>query len=104
VIATASSNFPGGGIANIPGVLLKDSENTRGVPLAGLAVKITDNAFLIGLSEVAADMQRNLQLLKDRAWFDIPFVYNNGTRAIMALEKGQAGSQAFSDAFTAWAK
>ncbi|MFY9760520.1 MAG: hypothetical protein WAK32_09010, partial [Xanthobacteraceae bacterium] len=97
-------DFPGGGIANVPGVLMKDSEQARGVPLAGLAVKVTNGFFLIGLSAVDADVQRNIQLLKDRPWFDIPIVYNNGGRAILAMEKGPPGDRAFADAFAAWAK
>ena len=97
-------DFPGGGIANVPGVLMKESEQARGVPLAGLAVKVTNGFFLIGLSAVDADVQRNLQLLKDRPWFDVPIVYNNGGRAILALEKGPPGDRAFADAFAAWGK
>ena len=98
------ADFPGGGIANVPGVLMKDSEQARGVPLAGLAVKVTNGFFLIGLSAVDADVQRNIQLLKDKPWFDIPIVYNNGGRAILAMEKGPPGDRAFADAFAAWAK
>jgi hypothetical protein len=98
------ADFAGGGIANVPGVLMKESEQARGVPLAGLAVKVTNGFFLIGLSAVDADVQRNLQLLKDRSWFDIPIVYNNGGRAILALEKGSPGNRAFGDAFAAWGK
>ncbi len=97
-------DFPGGGIANVPGVLMKDSEQARGVPLAGLAVKVTNGFFLIGLSAVDTDVQRNIQLLKDKPWFDIPIVYNNGGRAILAMEKGPPGDRAFADAFAAWAK
>jgi hypothetical protein len=97
-------DFPGGGISNVPGVLMKESEQARGVPLAGLAVKVTNGFFLIGLSAVDADVQRNLQLLKDRPWFDVPIVYNNGGRAILALEKGPSGDRAFADAFAAWGK
>jgi hypothetical protein len=95
-------DFPGGGIANVPGVLMKESEQARGTPLAGLAVKVTNGFFLIGLSAVDADLQRNIQLLKSRPWFDIPIVYNNGGRAILALEKGPPGDRAFADAFAAW--
>jgi hypothetical protein len=98
------ADFAGGGIANVPGVLMKESEQARGVPLAGLAVKVTNGFFLIGLSAVDADVQRNLQLLRDRPWFDIPVVYNNGGRAILALEKGAPGNRAFADAFAAWGK
>jgi len=97
-------DFAGGGISNVPGVLMKESEQARGVPLAGLAVKVTNGFFLIGLSAVDADVQRNLQLLKERPWFDVPIVYNNGGRAILALEKGPPGDRAFADAFAAWGK
>ena len=97
-------DFAGGGIANVPGVLMKQSEQARGTPLAGLAVKVTNGFFLIGLSAVDADVQRNIQLLKERPWFDIPVVYTNGGRAILALEKGPPGDRAFADAFAAWGK
>jgi hypothetical protein len=97
-------DFPGGGVANVPGVLMKQSEEARGTPLAGLAVKVTNGFFLIGLSAVDADVQRNIQLLKERPWFDIPIVYTNGGRAILAIEKGAPGDHAFADAFTAWGK
>ena len=76
----------------------------RGTPLAGLTVKVTNGFFLIGLSAVEADQQRNIQLLKERPWFDIPIVYTNGGRAILALEKGTSGERAFADAFAAWEK
>jgi hypothetical protein len=32
-------------------------------------VKIIDGFFLVGLSNVDADCQRNAQLLKERSWF-----------------------------------
>ncbi len=96
------ADFPFGGIANVPGILMKQAEQTRGAPLAGLAVKVTSGFFLVGLSAVESDMQRNLQLLKERAWFDIPIVYNNGRRAILAIEKGTPGERAFEDVFKAW--
>jgi hypothetical protein len=95
-------DFAGGGVSNVPGVLMKSNEQTRGTPLAGLAVKVTDNFFLIGLSNVEADRARNLQLLKERSWFDIPLVYSNQRRAIIALEKGAPGERAFADAFAVW--
>jgi len=98
------ADFPGGGISNVPGVLMKQAEQARGTPLAGLAVKVTNGFFLIGLSAVDADRQRNVQLLKDQEWFDVPIVYTNGGRAIMAVEKGPPGDRAFADAFAAWAK
>ena len=49
-------------------------------------------------------MQRNEQLLKDSSWFDIPIVYTNGMRAILAMEKGSRGDRTFAEAFSAWEK
>ena len=89
-------------VANVPGVLMKSNEQARGTPLAGLAVKVTDGFFLVGLSNVDADKSRNLQLLKERSWFDIPLVYANQRRSIIAIEKGAPGERAFNEAFTAW--
>jgi hypothetical protein len=102
VMFNLPADFPAGGIQNVPGVLMKQAEATRGTPLAGLAVKVTNNFFLIGLSAVESDQQRNIQLLKERAWFDIPVVYNNNRRAILAIEKGTPGERAFAEAFAAW--
>jgi hypothetical protein len=96
------ADFPSGGISNVPGILMKQAESTRGVPLAGLAVKVTPGFYLIGLSNLDADKDRNLQLLKERGWFDIPVVYNNNRRAILAMEKGSPGERVFADAFKAW--
>ena len=102
IVFTTPADSPNGAIANIPGILMKQAEQTRGVPLAGLAVKVTDGFFLIGLSSAEADVQRNIQLLKERTWFDVPVVYANGRRAILAIEKGAPGERAFADAFAAW--
>jgi hypothetical protein len=102
IVFRLPSDFPPGGISNVPGILMKQSEQTRGIPLAGLAVKVTNGFFLIGLSAVEADKNRNLQLLKERGWFDIPVVYNNNRRAILAIEKGTPGDRAFDEAFAAW--
>jgi hypothetical protein len=99
---TLPPNFSHGGISEIRGVLMKQAEQTRGVSLAGIAVKVTNNFFLVGLSSTEADVQRNIQLLKERQWFDIAIVYTDGRRAILAVEKGNPGDRAFTDAFAAW--
>jgi hypothetical protein len=102
IVFALPPDFVHGGISNIPGILMKQGETTRGIPLNGVAVKVTTNFFLIGLSSVDADMQRNVQLLKERSWFDIPVVYADGKRAIIAVEKGIPGERAFTEAFTTW--
>jgi hypothetical protein len=99
---TLPADFDQGSIGNVPGVLMKTGEQARGIPLAGLAVKVTNGYFLIGLSAVDIDKQRNIQMLKDRDWLDIPIVYTSGKRAILAIEKGTPGQRVFDEAFRAW--
>jgi hypothetical protein len=67
-----------------------------GVPLALSAVKVTDNSFEFDLGRLGLD--RNLQLLKERTWFHIPFAYNDGRRALLSVEKDARGERAFRDA------
>jgi hypothetical protein len=95
-------DFPHGGIKNIAGVIMKETEDKLGVPLAGYSVKVTEGYFLLGLTATESDQQRNIALLKDRPWFDIPIVYNDGRRAILAVEKGIPGDRVFKGAFAAW--
>jgi len=78
-----------------------EAEQTRGEPLALVSVKIPDGAIFLGLSATESDMQRNRELLRGRSWFDIAIFYNNGRRAILAIEKGAPGERAFNEAFTA---
>lgn len=96
------ADFPFGGISNVPTVLMKQAEQARGAPLAGLVVKVTPTFFLVGLQSGEGEAAHNIELLKDRPWFDIPIVYTNGRRAILAVEKGTPGERAFTEAFKAW--
>ena len=102
IIFNLPADFPFGGVANVPGIRMKQAEQARGAPLAGLSVKVISGFFLIGLSAIDSDMQRNLEMLKAWPWFDIPVVYNNGRRANLAIEKGTPGERSFAEAFTAW--
>ena len=95
-------DFVHGSIESIPGIMVKQGEASRGIALTGVAVRVTDNFFLVGLSSADTEMQRNIQLLKDRNWFDIPIVYSDGKRALIAIEKGPAGERAFAEAFAVW--
>jgi len=97
------ADFAGGGIANVPGMLMKSNEQAKGIALAGLSVKIILNGtFLVGLSSVAADRERNLRLLSERAWVDVPIVYANQQRAILGIDKGETGEKVFKTVLTAW--
>jgi hypothetical protein len=95
-------DFVGGGVSNVPGILMKANERARGTPLAGLGIRVSSGLFLVGLSNVATDRISNLRLLLKNARLDIPLVYSNQRRAIIAIEKGDSGEQVFKKAFKAW--
>jgi hypothetical protein len=80
----------------------KDEQNARGSPVSGLPVRVRDNLFLIGLSSLQNDVERNTDLLLHRNWFDLALRYTNGRRAVLTFEKGAAGAQVMQSAFDAW--
>ena len=65
-------------------------------------MKVADGVFLVGLSNVDTDRARNLQTLKEREWLDVPMIYGNQRRGIMAIEKGPCGDRAFEAALSSW--
>jgi hypothetical protein len=101
-IIVAPADILYGGIATIPALLMKQAARMHGVPLKGVSIKVTNGSFIIGLSPVESDIQSNVQLLKEWAWFDIPIVYSDGRRAVLAFEKGSPGERAFTDTFARW--
>ena len=92
----------GGEVSSAPGIMMKFSEPAKGEPLMAYSAKITKGRFLIGLSNVAHERTRNLQFLEDRSWFDIPMVYADQRRGILAIGKGSRGEQIFRAAMLAW--
>lgn len=99
---TLPADFPNAGIANVPGILFKPTEDAGGTALAGLSVRVMSNFFLIGLSSAPADQTSNLQAIREQPWIDLPILYENGRRAVLTIEKGTPGEQAFKAAFEAW--
>jgi hypothetical protein len=83
-------------------IQLKDEENARGSPVSGLPVRVRENLFLIGLSSLSNDIDRNTDLLLNRNWLDLAVKFTSGPRAIVSFEKGSSGTQAMQRAFEQW--
>lgn len=94
--------FEGGGVKNVPGVIMKESEDARGEALRGAAARVSSGLFWIALSENAQDKAENLRLLRERDWIDIPILYESGRRAILTLRKGSDGLKSVNAAIQAW--
>ncbi len=91
-----------GGIAQVPFLRMKPNESAQGAPLVAIAHRVMPGFFLLGLSAIDADRERNFAALKSQPWIDIAFVYENGRRSVIAFEKGPAGEKVLADAFAAW--
>lgn len=95
-------DFQGRGIDTTPGLILKQTEDARGDPLIGAVAKVSDNLFWLALSAADQDGARNIGLLKEREWIDVPIRYLNRRRAILTFEKGTPGTQVFQQALQSW--
>ncbi|MCG7394795.1 histidine kinase [Microvirga sp. ACRRW] len=80
----------------------KNEEAARGTPIAGLPVPVRENLFLIGLSNLQGDVERNTELFVRRNWIDLPVRMASGQRAILSFEKGTTGEQVLNSAFSQW--
>jgi hypothetical protein len=98
-------NTPGdpfGGVSEMRGVRAKSSETAQGTPLQAAVEKVKEGFFLLALPN--SDEESNLSLLRERDWLDIPFVYNNGRRAVLTFQKGTPGERAVNEALQSWGK
>jgi len=93
---------PAGEISKLHGLLMKQDGKIHGAPLEGEAAKVTPGYFMVALASGATQLQRNLKLLKDYPGFEVVVDYSNGSKAILLIDKGASGEQAFKDAFAAW--
>jgi len=97
-----TGNGPARTVQDVGLLQAKDEQNARGSPVSGLPVRVRDNLFLIGLSSLPNDVERNTDLLLHRNWFDLALRYTTGKRAVLTFEKGSAGAQVFQSAFETW--
>ncbi|WMS44766.1 hypothetical protein RDV64_10445 [Acuticoccus sp. MNP-M23] len=94
--------FEGGEVNNVPGLIMKESEQSRGEALRGAAARVSSGLFWIALSENETDRENNLRLLRERDWIDIPILFDSDRRAILTLRKGSDGLQSIDAAIQAW--
>ncbi|HWT29627.1 MAG TPA: hypothetical protein VN240_01230, partial [Propylenella sp.] len=89
-------------IQRVPALVLKQTEQARGQPLTGAAVPVTNELFWIALSDDPEQIAKNLRLLREGSWFDIPILFNDGTRALLTFEKGIPGDKVFETVMSSW--
>lgn len=80
----------------------KIEEGERGAPLSAINSALGDNLFVAAMSNVPVEVERNLELILNRLWIDVPVRFASGRRGIITFEKGVSGSQTLADAFGRW--
>jgi hypothetical protein len=94
-------------IRRIPGIAGKAREGLPGAVLAACDFAMSAFAgrrsFWIVLSGKDEKTETsNLQILRYGAWFDVPIVFRDGSRALLTIERGEAGARIFDEALAAW--
>jgi hypothetical protein len=89
-------------VERVPALVLKPNEQARGQPLSGAAVPVTENLFWIALSSEDEQVQRNISLLREGSWFDLPILFADGKRALLTFEKGIPGDKVFETVIASW--
>jgi hypothetical protein len=97
-------DFAGGGIGNVPGILMKSNELARGTAPAGLSVKVADGFLWSGCR---TRLPTASAICKHWSAHDSTFPLSMSTSdapspANAAIEKSETSEQAFKAAFTAW--
>ncbi len=80
----------------------KTEEGERGAPLSAINSALGDNLFVVALSNVPVEAERNIELMTSRNWIDIPVRFASGRRGIITFEKGISGNQTLADALQRW--
>jgi hypothetical protein len=103
VVFDLPENFPEGNVEKVERVAFKQTEQDRGNSLIAVPAKITDDFHMVALNDDADARKSNTELMKTRSWIDIPITYRNNRRALITIEKGASGTEAFDKVMAEWA-
>jgi hypothetical protein len=95
----------GSSVGNVKAVGLleaREDDHTRGTVLGGSQFPVSENLFLIGLSNAEPIRSSNIELLRSRNWFYLEMQFSSGRRGAVILERGDVGKRIFAEALAAW--
>lgn len=91
-------------VSEIPGLIMKPTEGSRGQGLFGEPVRIAEDLHWIALNAGEKALRYNLELLELRQWIDMPILFQSGRRGILTLRKGESGNTVMESALRQWSK
>lgn len=89
-------------VTEIEAPSMRQEERPVGEALEGRAAPVQANYFFVGLIRDATMTAHNLELLKTRAWIDVPMRLSSGKIAKLTFEKGALGDRLLDQALEAW--
>jgi len=95
-----TADFHGKSVIDMPGLVIKQSEQASGQSLAGVTAKISDGFFYLALSSDPKDQQNNAFIMKNGKWWSIPLIYETGERATLLVSATSGDSNIIADFFT----
>ena len=104
LVFTTPAGDAGRAVREVNPPLFRGDDGARGVPVAALSVPVKENLFLVGLSDLRGDVERNTELVRNRNWIEVPLRFASGQRATLVFEKGVTGDRVVQDAYKAWAQ
>ncbi len=90
------------GIAQIQTPQMRREDVAKGDALIGVPTPILRNYFLIGLTRGATAESRNVDLIRNRGWFDVPLLLSDQRIAKITFEIGSSGERMINDAIKSW--
>lgn len=99
---TPADGSPVPGVAQIQTPQLRREDTPSGDPLMGVPAPILRNYFLVGLTRGDLAVGRNVDLIRNRGWIDVPMLLTDQRIAKITFEKGSAGERIINEAFDAW--
>jgi hypothetical protein len=90
-------------VSSVTGITMKPVDGTGSRSLAGLSIKAAPGLFLFGLSAEKDDARRNAEALQTLPRFNISISFADGSTAVISVNKGKSGADAFAVALADWA-
>ena len=90
-------------VSSVTGITMKPVDGTSSRALAGLSIKAAPGLLLFGLSAEKDDAPRNAEALKTLSRFNISISFADGSTAVISVNKGASGADAFAVALADWA-
>jgi hypothetical protein len=87
-------------ISRIGSLGMTTAEHSRRAVVMGLSTKVAPGVFLFGLAADEGKREANMRFLRELPWMDIPIVYENGSQAVLSIEKGVTGERAIDQFFS----